>query len=232
MSSQTPVLEAAGIRKTFPSSSENGTLKILQSVDLKVARSEMVAIVGSSGSGKSTLLHILGGLDHPDSGQVFWNGCPIFDWNPDKLAVERNRQVGFVFQFHHLLPEFTALENVYMPALIAGVPVSEARNRAEELLERMGLSERTGHRPSRLSGGEQQRVAIARALMNRPSLILADEPTGNLDEANTHAVLDQLIELRESEQVALVLITHEKEIASRCDRTLELRQGTLYPLER
>ncbi|MEX1062138.1 MAG: ABC transporter ATP-binding protein [Balneolaceae bacterium] len=225
------VLEAFNISKTFPSKSGKGTLEVLTDVSLAVSRSEITAIIGSSGSGKSTLLHILGGLDQPASGNVQWNRSSINDWTMDKLAEERNRQVGFIFQFHHLLPEFTALENVYMPALIAGTPMKEAEYRAALLLERMGMAERTEHRPSQLSGGEQQRVAIARAMMNSPSIILADEPTGNLDEKNTESILGQLAELRETEQVAMVLITHEKEIASRCDTVYELRQGILHPFK-
>ncbi len=228
MNNRNIVLEAARLSKSFPSKAGTGMLEVLNQVDLQVQDSEITAVIGSSGSGKSTLLHILGGLDHPDSGEVYWNEIPIFKWKQDKLAEERNRQVGFVFQFHHLLPEFTALENVYMPGLIAGLPVKEAEHRAASLLDRLGMSERTEHRPSQLSGGEQQRVAIARALMNNPSIILADEPTGNLDEKNTDIILNQLIELRETEQVAMVLITHEKDIATRCDTVYELKQGKLH----
>jgi lipoprotein-releasing system ATP-binding protein len=227
MSQQNPVLEARDIRKSFPSKSGKGTLDILTGVNLSVSSSEMTAVVGSSGSGKSTLLHILGGLDHPDSGDVFWNRYPIYQWKQDKLAEERNRQVGFVFQFHHLLPEFSAIENVFLPGLIGGKGLPESRDRAAMLLERLGMSERHHHKPSQLSGGEQQRVAIARALMNRPAIILADEPTGNLDEANTEIILEQLTELRETEQVAMVLITHELDIAARCDTIYELKHGQL-----
>lgn len=225
------VLEAAKISKSFPSKSGSGMLGVLNQVDLQVQESEIVAIIGSSGSGKSTLLHLLGGLDHPDDGDVYWNGLPIFKWKQDKLAEERNSQIGFVFQFHHLLPEFTAIENVYMPGLIAGTPLKEAENRAAQLLDYLGMTDRTEHRPSQLSGGEQQRVAIARALMNNPSIILADEPTGNLDERNTDIILKQLIELREAERVAMVLITHEKDIATRCDTVYELKQGKLHLFE-
>ncbi len=225
------VLEAVEISKSYPSKSGSGMLEVLNEVDLKVHNSEIAAIIGSSGSGKSTLLHLLGGLDHPDTGEVYWEQKPIFKWKQDKLAEERNRQVGFVFQFHHLLPEFTAIENVYLPGLISGKPLKEAEQRAASLLEKLGMSDRTEHRPSQLSGGEQQRVAIARALMNNPSIILADEPTGNLDEKNTDIILNQLIELRETEQVAMVLITHEKEIASRCDTIYELKQGKLHRFE-
>jgi lipoprotein-releasing system ATP-binding protein len=225
------VLEAVQVSKSFPSKAGTGMLEVLNQVNLQVQESEIVAIIGSSGSGKSTLLHLLGGLDHPDTGDVYWNDSSIFNWKQDKLSEERNRQVGFVFQFHHLLPEFTAIENVYMPGLIGGIPLKEAESRAASLLDYLGMTERTEHRPSQLSGGEQQRVAIARALMNNPSMILADEPTGNLDEKNTDIILNQLIELREAEQVAMVLITHEKEIAARCDTIYELRQGKLHLFE-
>ncbi|MEX2602157.1 MAG: ABC transporter ATP-binding protein [Balneolaceae bacterium] len=226
----TIVLEAEQIFKSFPSKSGKGKLEILQGVSLTVQKGEILAVVGSSGSGKSTLLHILGGLDSPDSGHILWNGAPLSGWKPDQLAGERNRQVGFVFQFHHLLPEFTACENVFMPALIQGISMEEARQRSLELLARFGMSERAEHRPAQLSGGEKQRIAMARALMNRPSIILADEPTGNLDESNTEILLNELIKLRDSEQVGMVLITHEKEIATRCDRVCELRNGQLHKL--
>lgn len=229
MNNRDVVLESEKICKAFPSKAGKGVLEILQNVDLTVNRSEIISIIGSSGSGKSTLLHILGGLDRPDSGAVYWNQSSIYKLKQDQLAEERNRQVGFVFQFHHLLPEFTAMENVYMPALIAGKPLKTAEARAAGLLDRLGMSERTEHRPSQLSGGEQQRVAIARALMNNPSIILADEPTGNLDERNTEIILNQLLELRETEQVAMVLITHEKDIASRCDTVYELKKGAIQP---
>lgn len=223
------VLKAEVIKKSFPSSTGKFRLEILEGISLDVHKAEIVAIIGSSGSGKSTLLHILGGLDHPDSGEVFWESQSIYQWKPDKLADERNRQIGFVFQFHHLLPEFTALENVFMPALIRGDSMKKARARGFELLERFGLTERADHRPSQLSGGEQQRVSMARALMNRPSFILADEPTGNLDEENTETILLELIKLRDTEDVGMVLITHEKEIANRCDTIYELRNGILHP---
>jgi len=224
------VLEAEGVSKSYPAQDEKDQMiEVLKSVDISVHQSEIAAIIGSSGSGKSTLLNIMGGLDRPDAGQIYWNRSSINDWTSDKLAEERNRQVGFIFQFHHLLPEFNALENVYLPGLIAGTPLKEVEHRASELLERLGMEGRREHRPSQLSGGEQQRVAIARALMNNPSIILADEPTGNLDEKNTEIILDLLTKLRETEQVAIVLITHEKDLAARCDTIFELRQGVLQP---
>jgi len=232
MNQDNTVIEASQISKTFPSKSGKGLLQVLEQVDLKVNSSEISAVIGSSGSGKSTLLHILGGLDHPDSGDVYWQGTSIYSWKPDKLAEERNRRIGFVFQFHHLLPEFNALENVFMPGLIGGYSMKEAESRAMKLLDRLGIADRSNHRPSQLSGGEQQRVSIARALMNNPSIILADEPTGNLDETNTEIILDQLLELRETEQVAMVLITHEKDIAARCDTIYELKTGKLQLYEK
>lgn len=221
------VLKCSDIHKEFPSESGNGVLRILQGVDLQVKKAEIISIVGSSGSGKSTLLHILGGLDHPSSGDVFWEGKSIYRYNKDQLAEQRNKQVGFVFQFHHLLPEFTAMENVMMPALIQDVPLPKAENRAKELLDRFGMSGRLNHRPSQLSGGEQQRVSMARALTNNPAIILADEPTGNLDEKNTESILSLLFQLRDMEEVSIVLITHEKDIATRCDIVYSLHNGKL-----
>lgn len=220
-------LRCTGIHKRFQTKSDNGSLHILQGVDLTVRRGEIISVIGSSGSGKSTLLHILGGLDRPDSGDVFWDGESIYRHKPDKLADLRNERIGFVFQFHHLLPEFTAIENVMMPALIRGDRQSDAEKRAEQLLARFGLEARLAHRPSQLSGGEQQRVSMARALMNNPSIILADEPTGNLDEHNTESILSLLFELRETENVSIVLITHENEIASRTDTLYALQHGIL-----
>lgn len=221
------VLQCSDIHKNFPSESGDGVLRILQGVDLQVKKAEIISIVGSSGSGKSTLLHILGGLDQPTSGDVFWEGKSIYRYNKDQLAELRNKQVGFVFQFHHLLPEFTAMENVMMPALIQDVPLPKAENRAKELLDRFGMSGRLNHRPSQLSGGEQQRVSMARALTNNPAIILADEPTGNLDEKNTESILSLLFQLRDMEEVSIVLITHEKDIATRCDIVYSLHNGRL-----
>lgn len=226
------VLKADSIYKSFASKSGPGTIDVLEGVSLGVHQGEITAIIGSSGSGKSTLLHILGGLDHPDSGKVYWNNSSIFEWNQEKLAAERNRNIGFVFQFHHLLPEFTALENVFMPALIGRRDYAGSKKRAEELLDRFGIADRASHRPAHLSGGEQQRVSMARALMNNPSIILADEPTGNLDEENTERILSELINLRDSENVGMILITHENDIASRCDTVYELKKGLLHKNER
>lgn len=221
------VLECRDIEKMYKSKSNGEDLQILRGVNLAVKKSELISIVGSSGSGKSTLLHILGGLDRPNSGDVFWHGESIYTHKPEKLADLRNRHIGFVFQFHHLLPEFTALENVMMPALIGGTAHDKATERAADLLDRFGLKDRLEHRPTELSGGEQQRVSMARALMNKPSIILADEPTGNLDEKNTESILQLLFELRETEGVSVVLITHENDIARRCDTVFSLHHGVL-----
>ncbi|MFP8488102.1 ABC transporter ATP-binding protein [Gracilimonas sp. Q87] len=223
------VLQARDLHKSFPGGPDKEELRVLQGMDIEVEEGSITSIIGSSGSGKSTLLHILGGLDTPDSGDVFWNGKNITELKSDDLAEFRNRYIGFVFQFHHLLPEFSALENIAMPALIAGTPSSEAYKRARELLGLFGIKARQEHRPTQLSGGEQQRVSMARALMNNPKVILADEPTGNLDSENTEVILDQLFELRDAMGVSVLLITHEKEIAGRSDRILQLKKGILEP---
>lgn len=230
-SSHEPILRAENISKSFKTDSESGRLEILTDLNLTIGTSEIIAIIGSSGCGKSTLLHIMGGLDKPDSGSVIWNDQSIYNLKSDDLADLRNRNVGFVFQFHHLLPEFTAIENVMMPGFIKGTPEKEAEKKASALLNRLGLGGRLTHRPSQLSGGEQQRVSMARALMNEPSLILADEPTGNLDAANTESILSQLFELREDRNLSIALITHEREIANRCDVVYELHSGVLHRLE-
>jgi len=225
--SDNTVLRCSNIKKSFDSESGSERLEVLQGVNIELQQGDLISIVGSSGSGKSTLLHILGGLDRPDSGELYWNNESVFDYSQDKLADLRNLNVGFVFQFHHLMPEFTAIENVMMPALIKGVSQKSAMARAKELLNEFGMGHRLQHRPSQLSGGEQQRVSMARALTNHPSIILADEPTGNLDEENTKIILDLLFKLREIENLSVVLITHEKEIAARCDKTYLLQRGAL-----
>lgn len=221
------VLQARNLYKSFSVGSGKPPLQVLQGMDLEIRERSVTSIVGSSGSGKSTLLHILGGLDRADSGQIFWDNTDISGFSQDRLAEYRNKHIGFVFQFHHLLPEFTALENVSMPALIAGISQKAAFTRARALLKRFGVENREQHRPAQLSGGEQQRVSMARALMNNPRIILADEPTGNLDETNTNIILDLLFELRDTEGVSVLLITHEKEIATRSDSILELKNGVL-----
>jgi len=221
------ILEGKNITKSYKSESGNGSLVVLEDTSITIEKGSIVTVVGASGCGKSTLLHILGGLDRPDSGTVYWKKESMYDMAADALAKFRNRKLGFVFQFHHLLPEFTAIENVMMPALIRGETVDKAHKRALELLEKFGIPDRAEHRPTQLSGGEQQRVAMARALMNNPDLILADEPTGNLDEKNTEIVLNLLFDLREIEDVSILLITHEKDIASRSDIIYELSKGKL-----
>ena len=226
MSSET-VLRCCDITKTYNSRSGSGELQILKGVNLELQAGEITAIVGSSGSGKSTLLHIIGGLDQPSSGTLYWNDKPINSYTQEELAELRNQYIGFVFQFHHLLPEFTALENVMMPSLIRGDTFKKASERAEYLLALFGLSDRLLHRPTQLSGGEQQRVSLARALANNPMVILADEPTGNLDEKNTNSILQLLFNLRETEKISIILITHETEIANRCDKTYTLANGLL-----
>jgi len=202
-------------------------LHILNGVNLSVKRGEMIAIVGESGAGKSTLLHVIGALDRPTRGYVLIGGEPINDRTDDELAVIRNRKVGFVFQYHHLLREFSALENVMMPLRIAGVDVQKARSRAEELLARVGLSGRMGHRPSELSGGEQQRTAVARALAVDPAVVLADEPTGNLDHRNADRLHQVFAQLARDLEIGLVVVTHNRSLAARADRALLLEDGRL-----
>jgi len=220
------VLEAHDIAKSYRGG-DGSTLHILNGVDLTVRRGEMIAIVGESGAGKSTLLHIVGALDRPTRGHVLLGGEPINDRSDDELAVIRNRKVGFVFQYHHLLREFSALENVMMPLRIAGTPVREARSRAEELLARVGLSGRMHHRPNELSGGEQQRTAVARALAVDPSVVLADEPTGNLDHRNGDLLHEVFAQLARDLEIGMVVVTHNRSLAARADRALLLEDGRL-----
>ncbi|MCG8372182.1 MAG: ABC transporter ATP-binding protein [Balneolales bacterium] len=224
------ILTAEGIYKSFKSTEGDEPLEVLKNVSLKIPKASITSIVGSSGSGKSTLLHILGGLDRPDQGAVFWGEKDLASMNSDELAEFRNTNIGFVFQFHHLLPEFTAIENVSMPAMIAGKSIEDSKRDALKLLDRFGVANRRNHRPTQLSGGEQQRVSMARAIMNNPSLILADEPTGNLDDSNTSIILNMLFELRAEFGVSVLLITHEKEIAKRSDTILEIKNGELTTL--
>jgi lipoprotein-releasing system ATP-binding protein len=221
-----PPLVATGVEKAYPLA-DGRTLHILRGVELEVRHGEAVAIVGQSGSGKSSLLHILGALDRPTRGRVLLSGDPVEGLGRDGLARLRNRRVGFVFQFHHLLREFTAVENAAMPALVAGVQPTEAMDRAEALLRAVGLGDRLEHRPWQLSGGEQQRVAVARALVNEPPLLLADEPTGNLDPETSEGLHDLLFRIRAERGLALVLVTHNRELAARANRILSLRSGVL-----
>jgi lipoprotein-releasing system ATP-binding protein len=202
-------------------------LGILKGINLSIASGEVVALVGPSGAGKSTLLHIMGLLERADQGDVIMSGIPTKDLNDIKRTKIRRLEIGFVYQFHNLLPEFTALDNVVMPQLIAGVSNKEAKERASDLLNKMGLSERVKHRPAELSGGEQQRVAIARGLANRPRLILADEPTGNLDEKTGNEVMDILLTLSKEEGISALIATHNNELAGRMDRTVTLKEGII-----
>ncbi|HOE95599.1 MAG TPA: ABC transporter ATP-binding protein [Candidatus Sumerlaeota bacterium] len=207
-------------------------LRVLRGASLSVARGEAVAVVGMSGAGKSTLLHLLGGLDVPDRGEIAVDGETISGRSLTFLHEFRNRKIGYVFQFHHLLPEFTALENVMMPALIAGGQRKTVAGEARQMLERLGLADRERHRPSKLSGGEQQRIALARALMNQPALLLADEPTGNLDLHTGDVVINLMWEMTVKQGRGLVIVTHEPLIAARADRVLRLHEGTLLEVAR
>jgi lipoprotein-releasing system ATP-binding protein len=220
------VLEAVDLVKTYRGG-DGGLIPVLDGVNLQVVRGEMVAIVGASGAGKSTLLHLLGALDRPTRGTVSIAGERVEDRPDEELSVLRNRRVGFVFQFHHLLREFSALENVMMPLRIAGWEDQRARGRAEELLSRVGLAGRMSHRPSELSGGEQQRTAVARALAIDPAVLLADEPSGNLDHANSSRLHDLFVELSRDLEIAMVVVTHNRSLALRADRALLLEDGRL-----
>jgi len=220
------VLEAVDLAKVF-TGGDGGTITVLDGVNLQVARGDMVAVVGASGAGKSTLLHLLGALDRPTRGSVRIAGEAIEHRSDDDLSVLRNRMIGFVFQFHHLLREFTALENVVMPLLIAGWERQRAEKRAAEMLARVGLNGRTSHRPAALSGGEQQRTAVARALAMDPAVVLADEPSGNLDHANSERLHDLFAELSRDLEIAMVIATHNRSLAARADRTLLLEDGRL-----
>jgi lipoprotein-releasing system ATP-binding protein len=207
---------------------DGSRLSVLQGVDLRVGSGEAVSIIGSSGAGKSTLLHILGALDRPSVGEIRLGGRSVAGLGDEELAALRNRHVGFVFQFHHLLREFTALENVMMPALVAGTELAAARDRARELLDAVGVRGREEHKPRQLSGGEQQRVAVARALVNRPLVLLADEPSGNLDNETSGRLHDLLFAIREERALSMVLVTHNLELAHRADRVLLLERGGLH----
>lgn len=225
--SEGAILRTVELHKKFPTAGE--PLHVLHGVNLEMAAGESVAIVGASGTGKSTLLHIVGALDRPTSGGVEMEGRDLNTLQDEALAELRNRRIGFIFQFHHLLPEFTALENIAMPALIAGAGLEEASERALELLRAVGLEQRADHRPAQLSGGERQRVAVARALTNDPGVLLADEPSGNLDEASSERLHDLLFGLNEREGRTLLIVTHDQRLAARAGRVLELAEGRLHP---
>lgn len=215
------MLFAKGIHKSF------GNLKVLKGIDLAVKEKEIVSIVGSSGAGKSTLLHLLGTLDKPDTGTIMYDQRPITDMNDSDLASFRNKTIGFVFQFHHLLPEFTALENVCIPAFIGGSPKKDAENKARDLLGLMNLTDRSSHKPSALSGGEQQRVAVARALINSPRIVLADEPSGNLDSTAAEELHQLFLKLRERIGQTFIIVTHNQELAKMADRTITMKDGRI-----
>ncbi|MEN0006187.1 MAG: ABC transporter ATP-binding protein [Bacteroidota bacterium] len=215
------MIAATGIKKAY------GTLEVLKGVDINIGRSEVVSIVGKSGAGKSTLLHILGTLDRPSTGSVSINDTDVFKLSAKKLAAFRNQHIGFVFQFHHLLPEFTALENVCIPAFIQKTSESKAQAKAKELLDYLGLSERLSHKPTQLSGGEQQRVAVARSLINSPGVVFADEPSGNLDSSSSQELHQLIFQLRKDFNQTFVIVTHNMELAKMSDRILEMQDGRL-----
>ena len=219
------MIEAKGIEKSF------GTLKVLKGIDLQVEKSEVASIMGASGAGKSTLLQILGTLSTPDAGTLIIDGTDVTGLNRREISRFRNLKLGFVFQFHHLLPEFTSLENVMIPALIAGKSEKTAKDDALKLLDTMGLAERTSHKPSELSGGEQQRVAIARALVNRPAVLFADEPSGNLDSVTKIEIHNLFFRLRDELGQTIVIVTHDPELAKMCDRSLFMKDGQFIAAE-
>jgi lipoprotein-releasing system ATP-binding protein len=217
-------ISVTGLNKSY--SIPGRELQVLKDITFDVNRGELIALMGPSGVGKSTLLHILGALDRPTAGHILYEGNNILEFDSDKLAMFRNRTVGFVFQFHHLLPEFNALENTVLPALIAGIKFSDARYKAEQLLSEVGLSERLSHKPGELSGGEQQRVAVARALMLDPKVLLADEPTGNLDSQTGDELFDLLMVLNKR-GITAIMVTHNESLAGRCGRILRMKDGMI-----
>ena len=215
------MIEVKGITKSF------GELQVLKGIDLIINDSEIISIVGASGAGKTTLLQIMGTLDKPDQGKVIINNTSVLDLKDDRLSEFRNKNIGFVFQFHQLLPEFTALENIMIPALISKVKESESRKKAQELLNMMGLSSRSNHKPNELSGGEKQRVAVARALVNNPAVILADEPSGSLDTENKEELHQLFFDLREKLGQTFVIVTHDENLAQLTDRTVHMKDGVI-----
>ncbi len=223
------MIEIKNLSKTFLK--DGLAIEVLKELNLRIDTGESLAVVGVSGSGKSTLIHILGTLDHPTSGAVLFDGVDVFTWPEPKLADFRNRKIGFIFQFHNLLPEFTSLENTMMPALIRRMPKREARVKAEALLTEVGLGDRVTHKPGELSGGEQQRVAIARALILEPDILLADEPTGNLDTETGKKIEEILVALNRAKGITLIAVTHNQSLAHRMSRQIGLRDGRIYTCE-
>lgn len=221
MSDREVLIEAIDLKKSYPITKEF-RLEVLKGINLNIFKEEIVTIVGKSGAGKSTLLHLLGTLDNPDSGKILFDGEDIFVKKEKQIAEFRSRSIGFIFQFHHLLPEFTAIENVLIPSMITGQP---DREKAEEILTEVGLKDRLHHKPSELSGGEAQRVAIARALINSPKLVLADEPTGNLDTENADSIIELIFNLRNKYKQTFVIVTHNEDFANKCDRIINLNDG-------
>jgi len=219
------MIDIQGLRKTFVKDGDR--IEVLKGIDLRIASGESLAILGVSGAGKSTLLHIVGTLDHPTAGSVLFDGEEVFSWNERAIAEFRNRRIGFVFQFHNLMPEFSALENTMMPALIAGMPKREARKMAEAILGDVGLEHRMTHKSGELSGGEQQRVAVARALVMSPTMLLADEPTGNLDTETGKKIEDILIDLNRKKGITLIVVTHNNKLADRMSHKIGLRDGQI-----
>ena len=223
------MIQLNNLSKTFIK--DGNRIEVLKSLDFTITRGESLAILGVSGAGKSTLIHILGTLDHPTSGNVLFDDIDVFQWDKKKLAEFRNKMIGFVFQFHNLMPEFNSLENTMMPALIHGLPYRKARERAAVILHEVGLGDRLTHKPGELSGGEQQRVAVARALVMEPEIILADEPTGNLDSETGKKIEDILLDLNRTKRITLVVVTHNRTLADKMSKNIGLRDGKIYNYE-
>jgi len=220
------MIQVNNLKKTFIK--DGNRIEVLRGLDLRIEDGDSLAILGVSGAGKTTFVHILGTLDHPTSGEVLFDGLDVFSWPEKKLASFRNRAIGFVFQFHNLLPEFSSLENTMMPALISGMSRQKALARAETILHDVGLGDRMTHKPAELSGGEQQRVAVARALVMEPEILLADEPTGNLDTETGRKIEDILLELNRRKRITLIVVTHNQSLAGRMSRSIGLRDGEIY----
>ncbi|MCH7517342.1 MAG: ABC transporter ATP-binding protein [Bacteroidetes bacterium] len=221
------ILKAENLNKSYKMN-KNVKLDVLKDVSLEIEANKISVIVGASGAGKSTLLHLLGALDRPDSGKIIYKDENIFTLSDDRLAKFRNKNIGFIFQFHHLLPEFTALENVSIPQMISGISLSDAAKKSKELLNTVGLSDRMDHKPAELSGGEQQRVAVARALANDPQIIFGDEPTGNLDSKNSESIHQLILELRDTLKMTFVIVTHNPNLVKLADKVFEIKDGKVF----